>query len=495
MGPRKNYNGDVFEQLQEMYAKLEAQEQRMSELSEYSDRKINTLTEELADARKEIADLKEENQLLKDDNERLKRIINNDSNNSSNPPSTDNKSKRANTYNNRQPSEKKKGGQPGHKGHALTKEDISRKIKNGELREEVINIGNKSANPTLRPIEKYIIDIEVNTVAKKYCFYADESGKYNIPKEFQSDVIYGDKLKALTVDLYCEGIISNDRIMELINGITGNTLKLSAGSVYRFCKEFAAKSSSSIDSIREDIMNAEVAHTDASFISTNGKQTYIRTVGTERSVVYYYTPKKTIKELEQTGLINSFAGIFVHDHETSMYHFGTGHAECNVHILRYLRKNSEETSNNWSSRMSKFLCGLNDRQKVHVRDNTAFTDAEIAQIESEYDTIIRMGFEENSKTYGKLARSEELTLLNRLTKYKANHLLFTHNLNVPFSNNLSERDLRKTKGRQKMSGGFRSNEGASMYCSILSVVETCKRRNLDLLDSIETIFRTKATVF
>ena len=64
MGPRKNYNGDVFEQLQEMYAKLEAQEQRMSELSEYSDRKINTLTEKLADARKEIADLKEENQLL-----------------------------------------------------------------------------------------------------------------------------------------------------------------------------------------------------------------------------------------------------------------------------------------------------------------------------------------------------------------------------------------------------------------------------------------------
>ena len=85
MGPRKYYSGDVFEQLREMYAKLEAQEKRMNELSEYSDRRISNLTDELEEARKEITDLKEENQLLKDDNERLKRIINNDSNNSSKP--------------------------------------------------------------------------------------------------------------------------------------------------------------------------------------------------------------------------------------------------------------------------------------------------------------------------------------------------------------------------------------------------------------------------
>ena len=53
------------------------------------------------------------------------------------------------------------------------------------------------------------------------------------------------------------------------------------------------------------------------------------------------------------------------------------------------------------------------------------------------------------------------------------------NFAVPFDNNMSERDLRKCKNRQKMSGGFRSSDGLNMFCSILTVVETAKRRNIN----------------
>ena len=60
-----------------------------------------------------------------------------------------------------------------------------------------------------------------------------------------------------------------------------------------------------------------------------------------------------------------------------------------------------------------------------------------------------------------------------------NHLLFLRDFAVPFDNNMSERDLRKCKNRQKMSGGFRSSDGLNMFCSILTVVETAKRRNIN----------------
>lgn len=51
-------------------------------------------------------------------------------------------------------------------------------------------------------MSKYIIDIEVRTIAKEYRFYKDEKGKYNIPKEFKTDVQYGSEIKKLCTIMY-----------------------------------------------------------------------------------------------------------------------------------------------------------------------------------------------------------------------------------------------------------------------------------------------------
>ncbi len=84
-------------------------------------------------------------------------------------------------------------------------------------------------------------------------------------------------------------------------------------------------------------------------------------------------------------------------------------------------------------------------------------------------------------------KKEEKTLLNRLEKYKENHLLFLRDFQVHYSNNMSEKDLRICKNRQKMAGGFRTAEGRGMYCRIMSVIETVKRRGLNIFQSIAAI--------
>lgn len=63
-----------------------------------------------------------------------------------------------------------------------------------------------------------------------------------------------------------------------------------------------------------------------------------------------------------------------------------------------------------------------------------------------------------------------------------------HNFSVPFENNMSERDLRKCKNRQKISGGFRKYSGNEMYCKIISVVETYKRKGMRILENIQKVF-------
>jgi len=80
-------------------------------------------------------------------------------------------------------------------------------------------------------------------------------------------------------------------------------------------------------------------------------------------------------------------------------------------------------------------------------------------------------------------------LLNRLEKYKKNHLLFLHDFKVPYSNNMSEKDLRICKNREKMAGGSRTEEGWQMYCDIMSAIETVKRKKLNIFQSIIAILK------
>jgi len=153
-----HYEKDLFRQLQEVMERCDKIENKLEEtkveeraktrtqigiLKTENKAAVKVLNERISSLEKENEGLKEENQLLKDDNERMKRIINNDSSNTSLPPSTDQKGKSANTYNSREKTGKKCGGQKGHKGRTLTRETIEDKIEKGILQHKVVNQGGR----------------------------------------------------------------------------------------------------------------------------------------------------------------------------------------------------------------------------------------------------------------------------------------------------------------------------------------------------------------
>ena len=505
-----NYQKGLYDQLMEVMAKVDSLESRsrkdhkeIKRLTGEVDRldnkntalmdKVSSLTEENAALQNKCDKLSRENELLRNDNERMKRILNNDSSNSSIPPSKTGGGKPANTYNGRKPSRKKKGAQPGHKGSGLSKSDVEKNIREGLFEHKIKTIGDaREGNPY---VTRYKLDLNIRTTATEYRIYADKEGKYHIPADLKGDVVYGESIKSIIAFLYSEGVVSNDRIATFVNSISGDLLHISTGTIYNTCSRFSEKCTDACEDIQQELLNAHEICTDATVVTTDGKQTYIRNFSTEQNVLYVSADRKDLKTLRNFPILKQFAGILTHDHETALYHFGTGHSECNVHMLRYLLKNTEETGSLWSHDLSMFLEGMNEaRNRLKEAGIQSFSPEQLERYSLRYDVLVERGFQENRKTRGKIAKQEEKSLLNRLRKYKENHLLFLYDFDVHYSNNMSEKDLRICKNRQKMAGGFRSPSGREMYCRIMSFIETIKRRGLNIYRSIMNLMAGRSVI-
>ena len=498
-----NYEKGIYNQLMDVMKRLDVMESECKK-SHKDIRNLNAevkslrnentrLSEELAAVKAqnviltaENTALRKENQLLRDDNERMKRILNNDSSNSSTPPSTDQPGKAPNTYNSRKPTKKKAGAQAGHHGRNVSKTDVEKKIQEGVMEHQIKEIGDLE-----KPyITRYCLDLDIKAVATEIRIHADENGKFHIPDEYKADVSYGSTVKAIAAFLYSEGVVANDRICMFINSLSGDALGIATGSIYNFCRRFADACGDIRPAIENAILNSGEVCTDATVVTTNGKQTYIRNFSTKEHVLYCSCAKKDLETLSGIKVLKEYVGTLIHDHETAAYHSGTRHGECNVHLQRYLLKNTEEAGNTWSHDMSMFLNGMNHARNEHLRKGRhSFMEGQLEKYERRYDAIIAVGREQNRKTKGRIAKKEEKTLLNRLEKYKENHLLFLNDFAVPFSNNMSEKDLRICKNRQKMAGGFRNDKGRQMYCDIMSFVETVKRKKLNIFQSIVALIK------
>lgn len=475
---KRDYNRDLFKHLEEMYARFDKIERELEE----ERRKREEYEEENKRLKQALMERDAKIESLEDEIVRLKRIINNDSSNSSLPPSQDGPEKKAaNRYNGREKSGRAVGGQRGHRGKALRREAAEQLIANGS-KHTIVCHGKPDGNKNAKYRVQYEIELQCEAEVIEHRYYEGSELKN------KSIVYYGKKLQALIVMLYIHGVQSYERIAEFISSVSHAMISIATSTVYSICRRFAGKCKEEATKIAEALRNAEIIRTDATNVSVGGKTGYLRNVSTETAVLYSYSGTKTKEALGENAVLGSFKGIMVHDHETAMYSFGSAHAECNVHILRYLKKNSEESGHKWSEEMGAFLKKmLRVRQETEREGRSFFSKAEIAEYEAEYDRILQRGKNEGKKGLSKTTYCEEKALFNRLEKYKVNHLLFLHDFRIPFENNLSERDLRKCKTRQKISGCFRTEAGAKNYCTALSVLETAKRSHADPFHIIRCI--------
>lgn len=488
-----NYDKHVFRQLEDVLKKCDNLSQEIKDIRKEHKKEIKELKlaheqeifelkvehkKEVKQLNEKIDNLENENKILKNDNDRMKAIINKDSTNSSIPPSRDEKPKKR-KVNLREKTNRKTGGQKGHKGVTFTKRDVEELLKNENVIKETIEHGNINAKHC---ITKYEIDTKTLVVVKGHKFYYDKRKELRLPKIFISDVHYGENFKTLCNIMVIEEVISLERIKQFVEILTEGLLKISEGSLVNWVSEKSRQCRGIVKGLKVKLKNSEILYTDLTETKVNGEKAFVRNYSTERMTVYIPSKDKRIHRIKRQWLLDGYTGYTVNDHDTALYNFGfrDKHVECNVHLRRYLKNNSELTKHEWSKKMDILLLNIKSKKEEYIEQGiTSFSKNVLDKYSKQYDDILKLGYEENKKNNSKYLKQEELAILNRLKKYKSNHLLYAYNFRLPFDNNLSERDLRPIKTKKKVSGGHRNYRNLKDYCNIRSIISTCKKQGLD----------------
>lgn len=216
----------------------------------------------------------------------------------------------------------------------------------------------------------------------------------------------------------------------------------------------------------EALKNADIKHLDETGFRVGKKTQWLHVISNSFATHYRAREKRG-------DLLEGLKSILVHDHWKPYFCLeDVQHALCNAHHLRELKALEEFEKEPWAFKMSRLLI-IASRLK----------NPPILRILELYDHIVAEGlaFHEHLPPLGKLHKKKRKghNLLVRLRDFKDCVLLFLKRGDVPFTNNQAEQDIRMMKVKQKISGGFRTLQGAETFCLIRGFLSTCRKQSLN----------------
>jgi len=473
--------------------KKAAYEKEIYFLNAYYEQGIIEMKKELSG---EIEKLKEivlrqatEIERLKEENATLREILNKNSGNSSKPPSSDRFRK---IQNSRASTGKKVGGQAGHKGHKPSFFENPAKII--EIKAKKCKCGGSYQYTNEAYARKQLVDIEIVTNVTEYREYTGIceccGSKSGNRAPINDSITYGSNIKSFANMLSVEGNVSINRISQIISEITRGLLKLSEGTLCKWNRDLSKLLVPTIQKIKEKLLVSPVLHKDETGIWADKELRWLHVLSNDKYSLYYADEKRGKSADIEASVLPAFKGVLVHDNWKSLYHFNCTHAECNAHILRYLKGAVEGKNRQWAQEMIEFLL----KAKAAVEEK-CLNSAELLEFYRLYDEILENGRLEYLQREKSEYNGDDIKLLRRLKEYKAQHLLFLSDSNVPFDNNQAERDLRMIKAKTKISGCFRADDGGSVFASLKSYTTSLRKNGLNIFKGIIDAWNLKPHLF
>jgi transposase len=426
----------------------------------------------------------------------LERRLGLNSSNSSKPPGSDGLKKPPRTTSLREPTDKKPGGQPGHKGRTLERRANPDAIIDhfpavcagcGEPLDAAASTGHTARQVFDLPEPQPLVVTE-HRAHQCRCAGCGAQTRAAFPDDVRAPVQYGARVATVVLYLLHFQLLPEQRLAEAMADLFG--VHLSTATIAAMSRTCAARFSGFIAMLMALIAAAPVKHLDETGFRVGGRTWWLHIAGTLRLTVYRVAAKRG-------SIPQALRGIVVHDHWKPYYQLkGVLHALCNAHHLRELKALVEIEREDWARQMQRLLRRACHAARLAHARGEPLCPALIGLIERAYDRILSAGlaFHEAQPPLrtagsapvrrGRTPRRIGHNLARRLAERRTDVLRFLHDPAVPFTNNLAERDGRMMKLRQKISGGFRSTEGAQDFAVVRSLISTAKKQGWDVMHAL-----------
>ena len=431
----------------------------------------------------------------------LEARLNQNSKNSSKPPSSDgfNKPKPKSL---RKPSGKKPGSQQGHKGHGLKLMSPPDRYA-VYLPEACVHcpmattcLGPKTVSET-----RYEIDINISTVTTAHqvmrvtcplaCPQPEDTLTGSFPDGINSTMQYGANLEALAIALNTVGMVSLSRTHEILSGVFG--IPISTGTIAAMVSDCAAKVTGTVQEIKEAVIHEPLVHVDETGLRVDKKTHWAHTASTADLTCIEVQQGRGKADIEKFGILPAFRGTAIHDCLASYFSFkAIRHGLCNAHLLRELVAVLENAKQAWAQELIDLLLTMKGVKERFIEKGRAKpTRYYLKKFRLAYDQILAAALalnpvpERAKAQKGRLKRGKTGALVDRLLCHKEKYLLFFADFSVPFDNNLAERSIRMLKVKQKVSGCFRTLDGATNFAAIMSFMGTARKRGIFAFQAIK----------
>jgi len=395
---------------------------------------------------------------------------------------------------------RKPGGQKGHEGTTL------QKVENPDHIEPIVVDRRTIPRGTYTDIgfdARQVIDIKISRHVTEYRaqILRDADGNHyvaNFPPGVTQVVQYGNGIKAQSVYMSQQQLIPYDRVRDYFADQCD--IPVSPGSIFNFNKQAYELLEKYESLLVQHMINRPLLHADETGINVNGKLLWLHTVCDDQFTMFFPHEKRGADGMKAMGILEHFQGTLCHDHWKSYFRFECAHALCNAHHLRELERAREQDDQCWAKQMQDLLFEINE---VTTKAGGCLIGEAAEQYRLRYRKILDQGDKEcpppdpkdrNGKR-GRIAKSKSRNLLERLHDFERETLRFMIDKIVPFTNNQGENDLRMTKVQQKISGCFRSFEGAQIFCRIRGYLSTCRKHGVAPTDALQMLFEGRLPDF
>ena len=328
---------------------------------------------------------------------------------------------------------------------------------------------------------RQVFDIDIRRVVTEYRaeVLVDQSGNRftaAFPEAVTKAVQYGNGVKAQAVYLSQYQLIPYQRVQEQFQDQF--QLPISVGSIFAFNQQAYALLEQFELKLITKMLLSPVLHADETGINIGGKNHWLHCISNPQWTLYYAHAKRGSKAMTAMDVLPRFTGILCHDHWKPYFQLNCLHALCNAHHLQELTYAEEQDQQGWVKPMRELLLDIEQAVKAQ---GGALPESQALSYVEQYRALLKQAEVEcpppdpqrKPGHRGRVKRSKARNLLERLLDYEQETLRFMIDARVPFTNNQGENDIRITKLHQKISGCFRSQEGADIFCRVRSYLSTC----------------------